>query len=308
MRSFCINLDRRQDRWIRAQKALKAAGFTDVERVSAVDGTKLNLSQITKWVSTRGRVELLEPRRNFESLVGLGAVGCALSHICLWKRLIEDKAHDEYAIFEDDVAFSSPDLSDALENALAQIRPFDVFLIGYLHLMCDTSDFSSGLWRFHGRFFGTHAYVVSRRGAQRLLAHALPIEVQVDSYIGFMAMLDPEFLLLGFEKSKCSQDLGRTDIQHFECLHCWAPKHHHLKQTLLNPNATANTENTENTENSTANSTTASISAAKKPLAIRRAFHLHTRALLIGVSVAIALLVILLLIFLPLFVHCRATK
>lgn len=38
-------------------------------------------------------------------------------------------------------------------------------------------------------FSGSHAYMVSRAGAQRLLNHALPIELQLDSYLAVSAMV-----------------------------------------------------------------------------------------------------------------------
>ena len=34
-----------------------------------------------------------------------GVIGCALSHICLWNKLINDTENDFYIILEDDISF-----------------------------------------------------------------------------------------------------------------------------------------------------------------------------------------------------------
>ena len=54
---------------------------------------------------------------------------------------------------------------------------------------------AGGWLRLRGGFWGTHAYLVSARGAQRLLDSAEPIASQVDAYMGWQAEFDPAFVI-----------------------------------------------------------------------------------------------------------------
>lgn len=88
-KSFLINLDRRDDR---IQKIQKVTHLLPVfERVSAIDGKKLNISN---------RLRSLFKHNDFNMRPGV--VGCALSHIKLYIQLLQDDV-DGYIIFEDDI-------------------------------------------------------------------------------------------------------------------------------------------------------------------------------------------------------------
>ena len=64
---------------------------------------------------------------------------------------------------------------------------------------------AGGWLRLRGGFWGTHAYLVTARGAQRLLDSAEPIASQVDAYMGWQAEFDPAFVLLAAPLSLISQ-------------------------------------------------------------------------------------------------------
>jgi hypothetical protein len=80
---YCINLDRRPDRWENVQKEFKRIGIENVERFPAVDGKKLSI--------------------NNTSLVP-GNVGCVLSHLEITKKA-KELGLKNYLVFEDDVQF-----------------------------------------------------------------------------------------------------------------------------------------------------------------------------------------------------------
>jgi hypothetical protein len=60
---------------------------------------------------------------------------------------------------------------------------------------------------------GAHAYMVSRRGAERLLARAYPIEMHVDAYLAFMARMD-HIRMLWNPALQIEQDYADSDINH----------------------------------------------------------------------------------------------
>ena len=62
------------------------------EFIRAVDGSLLKPTE-----------ELAELFRGNDFGSRRGFVGCALTHMNLWKRLMDDKEHDFYLIIEDDV-------------------------------------------------------------------------------------------------------------------------------------------------------------------------------------------------------------
>ena len=97
---YIINLDRNPERWNVCEKRLQEAGFTNYKRISGVDGkNKLELQK--EW-------ELLNNPKfsawdtEFKSYPG--KQGCFLSHLKIWKDILDKKI--PYAlIFEDDIVF-----------------------------------------------------------------------------------------------------------------------------------------------------------------------------------------------------------
>jgi glycosyl transferase, family 25 len=93
MKAFVINLDRRPDRLAKITWAL---GSIDLEfqRVSAVDGRELHLKEhVRPWMAW-----LYE---GF-SYPLTGAVGCYLSHLKIWRNIINEDI-DQAMVLEDDV-------------------------------------------------------------------------------------------------------------------------------------------------------------------------------------------------------------
>ena len=124
---------------------------------------------------------------NFPSL---GALGCSLSHIALWRRLANSNK-DAMIIFEDDARLrrSKNVVEDVIEAAAT--AEFDILLLGW-RLPLDTAlgpqyekieapDFFKLV---SPRFYETHAYVITRKAALLLLQEALPPQVQIDAYMG----------------------------------------------------------------------------------------------------------------------------
>ncbi|MGL5962216.1 MAG: glycosyltransferase family 25 protein [Cetobacterium sp.] len=92
-KSFMINLDRRSDRLEKINKQIQDNKLpTDIIRISAIDGLKLKINP---------RLRSLCRKNNFQMRPGV--IGCALSHIQLYQKLLEDTEVDGYVIFEDDV-------------------------------------------------------------------------------------------------------------------------------------------------------------------------------------------------------------
>jgi len=115
---YCINLDRREDRWKEFQNRKPKSIF--VERFSAIDGKNLlkyNLDEIEK------RVPLKENGSRF----GNGVVGCFLSHYRLWKSIASNdkiKENDIIVIFEDDCHFVE-NWEEQFQSRITEIKDHD---------------------------------------------------------------------------------------------------------------------------------------------------------------------------------------
>lgn len=97
--AFIINLERRPERYQSAFQRVQEAGFTQIERINAIDGQTADLEQ--EW--QKHGSPLFDPwDQKFKTL--LGKQGVALSMLNTWKHIIDHKI--PYAtIFEDDVLF-----------------------------------------------------------------------------------------------------------------------------------------------------------------------------------------------------------
>ncbi|MGY3698533.1 GR25 family glycosyltransferase involved in LPS biosynthesis/glycosyltransferase involved in cell wall biosynthesis/lysophospholipase L1-like esterase [Bradyrhizobium sp. USDA 3240] len=190
-----INLDRSAARWDKFKS--RNAKLSNVERVSAIDGSKLDRSRLE-------REGLIAPGLDYSA----GALGCALSHINLWQKAASQD--QPLTIFEDD-ALSHPAFDEHRLSVLAQMpSDWDIILWGFiydpLYLWIDLG-FSASELRFYDRSepfswsdtpdgpptyrpyrlrhaYGIQAYSISPRGARRFLGSVLPLKKQLVPFPG----------------------------------------------------------------------------------------------------------------------------
>ena len=167
-----INLDRRPDRLRNfTLRALEAAGPELVSRVTrfpAIDGLQLSMDS-----------GIRRTFRDNDFGFRRGMIGCALSHLALWGELATSDSPG-FLVFEDDVHLCRGfmgqfiELCGQLENRHPQ---FDVVLLGHSEV---TPEHSTDLEQsclpavpepFRGERYigGLFAYIISRKGARKLL-------------------------------------------------------------------------------------------------------------------------------------------
>ena len=176
--SKVINLESRQDRWTRLQPIL-ANTSTKWERYNAIKTTQ---EQLWNSLSRKTRAEFKSERKTHPGVHSIGAVGCYLSHLAVWKEfLASDKPY--LAVLEDDIA----SISDAqIENGLQLLESSDIVLLGYVRKPCVENGHVKP-WPNGPGFTASHAYMLTRRAAELLVKHAMPIEMQVDFYLQAIA-------------------------------------------------------------------------------------------------------------------------
>jgi GR25 family glycosyltransferase involved in LPS biosynthesis len=134
---YCINLDKRPNRWKDAQEEFKKHNLT-VERFSGIVGNPNNIP--TKIVP--------------------GHVGCVLSHYSIIKKASEEGLN-QILILEDDAVFSE-DLQPQFENYVKQVpKDWDMLYFGGNHNNEPLQKITENVYKIH-KTYTTHAYAVKK--------------------------------------------------------------------------------------------------------------------------------------------------
>ena len=217
-KAVVINLDRRRDRWRGVVRGLRAAGIDRYERFPAIDGRLVDPGD-RKLVSRRVAREI-DQRPADHRWPSRGGLGCFVSHLKVWGQFDQHPDLESLWVFEDDARPAPYFLKLTPRERQRQLAAIparaDLILLGRDILADSAGTFAQGLVRRIYCFFGTQAYVIKRRAAQKLLRRLLPIRANIDMQIGELLIEEPDFLsAYGFvpEWFGCDND-SPSDIDH----------------------------------------------------------------------------------------------
>ena len=170
-KTVIINLKRRHDRKMIMEAQLKKQGFTDDEYafMEAVDGTQLTLTP-----------EIYELFKDNDFNYRSGVIGCAMSHITLWKQLINDSSCNCYVIIEDDAEFVENfklKLGKAVElfndNTDAEYCLISTMFLSRICIKspCTNVDNLQLVKKNNYEVEGTGGYIIKKSGAIRFMNH-----------------------------------------------------------------------------------------------------------------------------------------
>ena len=181
MKKYIINLDRRADRMAVTVPKLSSFGFTDAVRWPAIDARLMHRSDVERLVRPDAIAPIWSNRRTKHHELSIGAVGCYLSHIQIWASLDREPA----MIFEDD---TDPTLTSGEVDAVLTDLPsdWDILFLGVWSEPHDRAKEIS-VQRIK-RFYGTHAYIINPMCVPALLRVALPMSMQIDSWLSQLAI------------------------------------------------------------------------------------------------------------------------
>ena len=163
------------DRVNNINSIIKTHDLTNYDIFSAVDGNKLDRQQLLK----AGVID-----ENTKKKMRSGAIGCALSHITIWKKNQNKKF---IVVLEDDIDLPHH-FKKKLSNFLHSVpKSFDICQI-YHWAGKKTEDYrkSPNLNQYVKSGYpqlGTVGYIISKRGMKRLLKKCLPIYSAIDVMI-----------------------------------------------------------------------------------------------------------------------------
>ena len=235
--AFCINMDKRKDRWIQfsAQKGLDQ--LPKLKRFPAINGAELDILNDTRIpLITKHNIKY-KTRRSHEELNTKGGIGCALSHIGIWEWQIQNNV-PVVLIFEDDVKVM-PDLVPTMNKAIAASPilqnpgQWDFLNLANTRSKTTLIEPQSGLSTMDA-FIGMQCYFLTLRGARKFVKEAPhSLHLHIDIWIAFYKKvygLD----ILCLSDYVVRQRSSRTDIQDMDgCALCNVTNDFHKTHRLI---------------------------------------------------------------------------
>lgn len=167
--AFCINLDKRKDKWNGAKKQFDSIGIK-VERISGVDG-------------------FLEPPANIRP----GEVGCLKSHLKVF-QIAKERGLKSFLMLEDDVEFAE-NFNDKFNQIEASIPPYEMLYLGINPHTGTKNEVAPGVFRIMNAY-AAHC-VVFKESCYDDIINSLsgPLLYPVDVFYGSEQILHTAYCL-----------------------------------------------------------------------------------------------------------------
>lgn len=178
MKTYIINLKESCERRKRVLEEVAKYPFMDVELVEAVNGRTLTQQETVE----RFDVATFECR--YQRMPQPGEIGCTLSQRLCYQKLL-DSTEEVALILEDDAFFVSPDAVESVITESARLitgKEAGMVLFTPEHIYYRKGQTLTGGYKIHVVFqgYGTSAYLVNRKAAERILRIKRPSIVADD--------------------------------------------------------------------------------------------------------------------------------
>jgi len=199
--------------------------FSNIEIYEAIDGQLLDKDDINNKLTLKAKYTLKNPS-SYDDIRSVGEIGCYLSHTNIWKNIVDNNINN-CIIFEDDVI---PDVNyEKITNSLENIpEDYDIAYLGWWSRKNMINNNKNSNW-FYTDFYteksnvlGLYAYVISNKGAKKLLSKAFPIDVQLDTYVSLYNNMSKEFkrYLSKMQLFKADKTILGDENTHTVCRKC----------------------------------------------------------------------------------------
>lgn len=215
IRAFVINLERNENRRTKFSSNFELDIPFNV--VMAVDGNRLDITYLVELgiVSAQVVRNIRLPMPSVDDVGSMGAIGCYLSHVKLWEKMLNDSTIGAMIVFEDDaIVPKTIRLNDIIQRINSLPSNWHVYMLGRPHTRLTTENVDNQLVKVT-QFCGTHCYILSRLGVQWLVSNGnvFPIFKQIDAkmssltFKGLNIYMHPNMEFVGFDQ------YGYSDIQ-----------------------------------------------------------------------------------------------
>lgn len=224
---FVINLKSRKDRLKNIKSLIDTLNLDKkkIEIFDAVVGKEIPNDEIYNLLSITSLDTLLNKSTNHKDIRSKGAIGCYLSHYKIWEKVISNNLNN-ILILEDDIVTDAD--SKEFEEYINSIpKDYDIAMLSWFSLWFDRLNnpkkniVINNNWHKYNSInvFSGGCYLVSRKGAEKLIKNAFPICYQVDAYMNILNHIDPNFVRYIAKESILNQQNLGTDIQ-VNCKKC----------------------------------------------------------------------------------------
>lgn len=210
--TYLINLDRRPDRLEKFMKTYKESDMNAISlsKISAIDGSEIDISKVPLSEVAKGELKQIETTgfRSKHYQLTRGAIGCYLSHVKVWRDIVEND-HVHGLIFEDDVSLPV-DINEKINTSMKDVpKDWDIILFGFHCKDCENMN----NYRKVNRFILLHCYAISNTAIIKILKtkSLFPIQQQIDSYLSELA--EDILNIYTVKNPIINQNGSRTDIQ-----------------------------------------------------------------------------------------------
>ena len=139
-----------------------------------------------------------------------GAIGCFLSHLNVYEKIMKTADNDKYyLIIEDDTEFNIDFDNTILNNEIKNIpTDWDIILLNYIIKKTDLKVKNKVLG-----FYRTDCYLIKKKGVEKIFANHSFIYNQIDSFLSELA--DKGILNIYHTNTKLAKqnDNYKTNIQ-----------------------------------------------------------------------------------------------
>jgi glycosyl transferase family 25 len=182
---FVINLKRSQDRRDHTTKRLNDLGVP-FKLIEAYNGTELSDHEIMSNPDFG-----IYKRRLYSRYLLKEEIGCTLSHLKIYKQMIDEKI-SLACIVEDDLDYLT-DFKDLVLNTDLNISDWDILYLGHHSGSVTNAAKCKKQKQLKPHFywigeaidapFGSYAYIINIKAVEKLINHAFPIRIPFDRYI-----------------------------------------------------------------------------------------------------------------------------
>jgi GR25 family glycosyltransferase involved in LPS biosynthesis len=158
----------------------------EIKKFDAIKGAELGSLLEDKETLTFGALyDITVPnyRRTHAELGTKNAIGCYMSHTALWKQLLESDKEGYYIFESDAICTKNADIFNVTRKFLEKPDGHILFFGDFNAIK------TKEITKVENRFYGMHAYYITRKGAELCLKYAFPIEQQIDSYLSDLLLL-----------------------------------------------------------------------------------------------------------------------
>lgn len=191
---FIISLSGSLDRQQLISKNLTTQGLK-YEFIEAVDGKSLSEEYKSEVYNS------IKAKEFFNRDLLLGEIGCALSHKKIYEKMIHEEI--EYAVILEDDAIVDKSVVSAISTCIGNPFKWDLILLGHYATYSESKAIKSqtSFWgkkwygdlnflRLTGKTSGTHGYILTYEGAQKLYSNLAKITKPIDHYTSDDKLLD----------------------------------------------------------------------------------------------------------------------